>query len=166
MHNLGELYWKQGNLDLAEDMYLRAQEGRKNLYGPGHPQTLASLNDLGNVYKDQGRYDLAEKMHEDALQGYKDTLGIEHVQTFKPALRAMTELGALYLNRDPPRLVEAEALFQRALDGYSKLQGPSSAKSIELRHQLDLIQLQNNLNVPVWFKESPISSKALKNLTP
>jgi tetratricopeptide (TPR) repeat protein len=78
IHGLGELYFNQGKLDKAEEMFERALQGREKALGRDHPSTLGTVNNLGNLYRKQGKLDEAEEMYERALQGYKNRFGSNH----------------------------------------------------------------------------------------
>ncbi|KAJ5110529.1 FAD-binding monooxygenase [Penicillium argentinense] len=75
------LYYDQGKLEKAEEMYQRALAGYEKTLGPDHPSTLASVSNLGLVLDSQGKYEEAEAMHRRALEGYKEVLGREHPDT-------------------------------------------------------------------------------------
>ena len=67
--NLGILYRKQGKLDKAEEMYLRALAGKEKALGSNHTSTLDTVNNRGILYHDQGKLDEAEQMYLRALVG-------------------------------------------------------------------------------------------------
>jgi tetratricopeptide (TPR) repeat protein len=62
VHNLGLLYYAQGKLDEAEQMYIRALAGREKALGRDHTSTLDTVNNLGNLYCAQGKLDRAEQI--------------------------------------------------------------------------------------------------------
>jgi tetratricopeptide (TPR) repeat protein len=78
IHNLGLLYWNQGKLDKAEEMYERALQGKEKALGRDHTSTLDTVNNLGILYKDQGKLDKAEEMYQRALEGYEERFGLDH----------------------------------------------------------------------------------------
>ena len=71
VHVLGLLYYDQGRLGDAEQMYLRALRGYEEALGVGHSSTLNTVNNLGILYKNQGMLGEAEKMYARALLGYE-----------------------------------------------------------------------------------------------
>lgn len=52
---LGYLYFDQGRLKEAEEMYQRALAGCEKALGPDHTFTLNIVNNLGNLYNSQGK---------------------------------------------------------------------------------------------------------------
>ena len=58
IYNLAFLYESQGNLDLAEKLYLKATE-KGNFF---------AMNDLGNLYEKQDKSELAEKWYLKAVK--------------------------------------------------------------------------------------------------
>jgi Tfp pilus assembly protein PilF len=52
---------------LAEQLYKEALQGRREVLGPHHPDTLTSLDNLATLYSDQGRHREAEPLYKEAL---------------------------------------------------------------------------------------------------
>jgi tetratricopeptide (TPR) repeat protein len=94
IHELGGLYYSQGKLDEAEEMYRRALAGREKALGPDHTSTLNTVHNLGALYVDQGKLDKAEEMFQRALAGREKALGPDHTST----LETVNNLGALYVS--------------------------------------------------------------------
>jgi tetratricopeptide (TPR) repeat protein len=61
-HQLGLLYWNQGKLAEAEQMYQRVLQWEEKALGTEHTSTLNTVNNMGSLYKDQGQLAEAEKM--------------------------------------------------------------------------------------------------------
>ena len=61
-HNLGALYFKQGKMKEAEEMYLRALAEKEEACSREHTSTLNTVNNLGNLYRDQGKMKEAEEV--------------------------------------------------------------------------------------------------------
>jgi tetratricopeptide (TPR) repeat protein len=99
-YKLGLLYADQGKLVEAEEMYVRALQGKEAALGPDHISTLDTVNNLGNLYKNQGKLAEAEKMYVRALQGYEKALGVERVLLYLPALNTMFGFADLYWRTD------------------------------------------------------------------
>ncbi|KAL5318058.1 hypothetical protein ACEPPN_015162 [Leptodophora sp. 'Broadleaf-Isolate-01'] len=131
--DLGDLYADQGKLDLAEQMYQRALQGKEKAWGPEHMSTLSTVNNLGILYADQGKLDEAEQMYQRALQGYEKAWGPEHTST----LSTVNNLAALYA--DQGKLDEAERMYQRALQGYEKAWGPDHTSTLSTVNNLGLL---------------------------
>ena len=92
VNNLGNLYYDQGKLDKAEQMYVRALAGYEKALGPDHTSTLSTVNNLGLLYTNQGKLEEAEQMCIRALAGKEKALGPDHTST----LSTVNNLGLLY----------------------------------------------------------------------
>jgi tetratricopeptide (TPR) repeat protein len=62
VNNLGVLYFNQGKLVEAGEMYQRALAGTEKVLGPDHPSTLYTVNNLGSLYFIQGKPKEAEEI--------------------------------------------------------------------------------------------------------
>jgi tetratricopeptide (TPR) repeat protein len=135
-HGLGRLYYDQGKLQEAEEMYQRALAGYEKALGPNHethPPTLNTVNNLGLLYSDQGKLKEAEEMYQRALAGCEKALGPDHTST----LGTVNNLGLLYKNQG--KLKEAEEMYQRALAGYEKALGPDHTSTLGTVNNLGLL---------------------------
>jgi hypothetical protein len=74
-----------------------------------------------------------------ALQGYEDNLGIELASSYLPALNTMFAFGDLFSQTD--RKDMAKAIYNRALSGYTTVQGPSSNRCMQLEDRLQALQV-------------------------
>ncbi|KAI8948859.1 hypothetical protein F4801DRAFT_591546 [Xylaria longipes] len=139
-HSLGNLYSDQGRLLEAEDMYLRALQGKEKAWGPDHTSTLNTVNNLGLLYMDQGRLREAEDMYLRALQGKEKAWGPDHTST----LDTVNNLGLLYM--DQGRLREVEDMYLRALRGKEKAWGPDHTLTLNMVNNLgNLYAIQGRL---------------------
>ncbi|PQE29295.1 hypothetical protein CJF30_00004368 [Rutstroemia sp. NJR-2017a BBW] len=129
-HRLGLLYYSQGKLVEAEQMYQQALQGREKTQGPEHISILNTVNNLGLLYADQGKLVEAEQMYQRAQQGYEKAWGPEHTS----ALDTINNLGNLYKNQG--KLVEAEQMYQQALQGREKAQGPEHISTLNTVNNL------------------------------
>ncbi|GIZ43062.1 hypothetical protein CKM354_000630500 [Cercospora kikuchii] len=111
---LGNLFYDQGKLGAAENMFNRTLQGQERELGPNHKWTLATVDSLGLLYVKQGKLVEAEKMYNRALQGYEKQLGPDHMET----LSTCNNIGLLYVNQG--KLAEAEVMYNRALQGQEK----------------------------------------------
>ncbi|KAL4739322.1 hypothetical protein BDV11DRAFT_215259 [Aspergillus similis] len=91
-HGLGNLYFDQGKLKEAEEMYQQALAGKEK----------ALVNNLGLLYKDQGKLKEAEEMLQRALAGYEEALGPNHSKTCMVA-NSLVYLASLHTEQDSPR---------------------------------------------------------------
>jgi tetratricopeptide (TPR) repeat protein len=111
----------------AEEMEERSLEGRRNVFGEGHPETLRSMNNLAGTYSRQGRYDEAEKVQVEVMEKRKEVLGEGHPDT----LRSMNNLAGTYSKQG--RLGEAEELQVEVLEKRKEVLGaghPSTLTSM------------------------------------
>jgi tetratricopeptide (TPR) repeat protein len=130
IHCLGDLYFGQGKLIEAEQMYDRALQGYEEALGPTHTSTLNTVNNLGMLYAHQGKLGVAEQMYNRARRGYKEALGPTHTSTLNTA----NNLGALYFEQG--KLGEAEQMYDRALQGYEKALGPTHTSTLDIVNNL------------------------------
>ncbi|KXX75712.1 Kinesin light chain [Madurella mycetomatis] len=160
INNLGCLYRNQGRLQEAEAIYQRALQGTGKALGPDHTSTLSTINNLGCLYIDQGRRaGSREAMYQRALQGIEKALGPDHTSALDiinnlgslyrnqgrlrggrgdistgtarsySTLDTINTLGSLYRNQS--RLQEAEAMYQRALQGIEKALGLNHTSTVK-----------------------------------
>jgi tetratricopeptide (TPR) repeat protein len=99
---IGNLYWHQGKLSDAEEMYHQALAGHMKALGPDHTFTLDSVHCNGRLYHSQGKLKEGEEMYQRALAGREKVLGSDHTST----LYIVHDLGFLY--RDQGKLKEAD----------------------------------------------------------
>ncbi|RMZ81359.1 hypothetical protein DV738_g2165, partial [Chaetothyriales sp. CBS 135597] len=132
-HKLGDLYADQGKLAEAENMYIRALQGKEEALGPDHTSTLDTVNNLGSLYTSQGKLAEAEKMYIRALQGKEKALGPDHTST----LDTVNNLGNLY--SDQGKLAESEKMYIRALQGKEKALGSDHISTLDTVNNLGLL---------------------------
>jgi tetratricopeptide (TPR) repeat protein len=128
---LGDLYFGQGKLKEAEEMYERVLEGDEKALGPDHTSTLGTVNNLGLLYSGQGKLKEAEEMLRRALAGFEKALGPDHTST----LETVNNLGNLY--EDQGKLKEAEEMYRRALAGYEKALSPDHNRTQRVLERLN-----------------------------
>jgi tetratricopeptide (TPR) repeat protein len=83
LSNLGSLYYKIGQSDRAESLYLRSLTIREQQLGMDHLQTAASLNNLALLYESMQRYSEAEQLYRRSIAIREAKLGAEHSTTKK-----------------------------------------------------------------------------------
>jgi tetratricopeptide (TPR) repeat protein len=162
-HNLGDLFTNQGKLAEAEKMFIRALQGKEEALGPDHTSTLETVNNLGLLYVNQGKLAEAEKMYIRALQGYEDALGLELVSSYLPALHTMFAFGDLFSQTD--RKDMAKAMYNRALSGYTTVQGPSSNRCLQLEDLLQALQVasvESKVGQNELTERGVVNSRSLK----
>jgi hypothetical protein len=78
-------------------------------------------------------------MYDRALQGYEDALGLQLVPSYLPALHNICVFGDLLLQTG--RKDTAKVMYDRALSGYTIVQGPSSKRCEQLKDRLQALQI-------------------------
>ncbi|KAJ5886400.1 uncharacterized protein N7473_009074 [Penicillium subrubescens] len=139
-HGLGELYFEQGSLKEAEEMFQRALLGREKTLSPEHTSTLDTVNCLGNLYKEQGKLREAEEMYQRALLGREKVLGPKHTST----LGTVNNIGNLCVAQG--KLDRAAEMYQRALSGREKTLGPECPSTLSIFNNIgNLYRIQGKL---------------------
>src|SRR5262249_11919138 len=108
----------------ALTLHERALAARRRVLGPGHPDTIASLNDVADALRDfaerdparanrdPARADRARKAYEETLESSRRFLGADHPRT----LTIMNDYAVLLtLLRGQGDLERSEALLREAL---------------------------------------------------
>ncbi|RMZ87211.1 hypothetical protein DV736_g5563, partial [Chaetothyriales sp. CBS 134916] len=131
--SFGNLYADQGKLAKAEQMYLRALQGKEEALGLTHPSTLDTVHNLGLLYQDQGKLAEAEQMYLRALQGKEEALGLTHPST----LDTVNNLGVLYRNQG--KLAKAEQMYLRALQGKEEALGLTHPSTLDTVNNLGVL---------------------------
>jgi tetratricopeptide (TPR) repeat protein len=114
---LGCLYFEQGRIEKAEQIYRQALQRAEKILREEHPITLGIVNNLGITYADLGKTEMAEEMYRQALYRKEKMLGEEHPST----LATVINLGNSYVKQG--KMEEAEQMYVRALQGYEKSTG-------------------------------------------
>ncbi|KAI2970177.1 hypothetical protein CBS147482_10909 [Aspergillus niger] len=105
--------WKE-----VEELEVQVLELRKQVLGPEHPDTLASMSNLALTYWYQGQWKEAEELQVQVLELRKQVLGPEHPDT----LFSINTLALTYLNQG--RWKEAEELEMQVLELHKQVLGP------------------------------------------
>lgn len=128
--NLGNLYRKQGKLEKAEQLLMRALAECEAVLGPENIWTLWRLHDLGTTYCDQGRFMEAEHMYQRALTGVAKAP--KRYTSLPTSTR--NELGILY--RLQGRMAESKQMLLSALSGYEKQLGSQHTLTLNVVNNL------------------------------
>jgi tetratricopeptide (TPR) repeat protein len=115
---LGQSYMYLGEPVLAVLQFERALMQRREVLGPTHPDTLASMGDLAEAYEEAGRSADALPLFEEVLTAKKIHLGPDHPST----LTTMANLGFAYREAGQP--TKALPLIEEALQGRQAKLGP------------------------------------------
>jgi tetratricopeptide (TPR) repeat protein len=123
VHNLGDLRSEHRKLAEAETMYQRALAGREKVLGPEHNLTLQTVNKSMPPVQEAGETGGGGGHVPAGVSGERKGAGPEHTLT----LDTVSNLGILYTDKGKMAEAEAEAMYVRALVGYEKALGPTSA---------------------------------------
>lgn len=123
-NNLGFTAKAEGNLDAAEDYFLKALEIMHSEVGAKHPETASVSNNLGAVYLAAGYLEQAREMHMMALETRTELFGDHHpdtAQSHNNLALALLETGDV---------AWARKHFEKALEGFEAL-GKEYADDLE-----------------------------------
>lgn len=109
----------------AEEILVRVMETKKQMLGPEHPDTLASMNNLASTYFGQGQLEEAEEILVQTTEALKCVLGPEHPST----LAAVDQLASTYLGQG--RLKEAEELLVKVMEARKQVAVLKHADTLE-----------------------------------
>ena len=131
LNGLADLQREQGKPTEAEPRFQRALRIREEHLGPHHILVAISLANLANLYRDQGKHSEAEALYQRAHHIIEQSLESEHPQFVLSQRnlairygRVLSNLAAMYLEHG--KYVEAEPLFQRALQTFEPVVGGSA----------------------------------------
>jgi len=147
-----------GRLEEAEEMYMRALQGKEKAWGAEHTSTLSTVNNLGALYAALGRLDEAEKMYMRALQGYEKAHGQTTIKTYVPALNTMWAFGDLHAERKQKQ--SAKAMYERALAGFTIVRGSASDPCSHIRSRLQALDMPEEKKIPI--KASPFKGLGVR----
>jgi tetratricopeptide (TPR) repeat protein len=117
--------YRRADLALAQKLFSRALDIRRELLGSGHPLTIESLTELAFVYKDSGSGNIAQNLLEEARDNCVMTFGDKDLRTAE----SVTKLA--HLLKDQNQLVKACELYEKALE---------IRKNVPESDQLDIAQ--------------------------
>jgi len=137
MANAGQLYYKLGELDRAEEVLARAVELSPRVLPHGHPTVMHAANNLGAVMWDRGRMDRAEELFRLALELEIEVRGADHGN----AITAMTNLANVLLELG--RMEEAGELLERAVAARRATLGDRHPTTLTTLHNLAKFHLEN-----------------------
>ncbi len=133
---LGNVYWKQGQLDQVANHYQLSYDSNLARLGPAHHLTLKSLSALGVLSYTQGNYKQALQQFEQVLNNRTAQLGASHFLTAD----AHNRLGATHYELG--QLDIAESHYHQALAGLADSGLKSSIKYTRVLNNLGLIKRQ------------------------
>jgi tetratricopeptide (TPR) repeat protein len=115
---MGTTYGALDQRDLAERHLTRSYELRRDLLGPDHPETLASMDRLLWTFSALGKHDEFRKLAGQTLEISRRTLGPEHPIT----LHSMSALAEL--RKAAGKSNEAQIMFEEILEIRRRVLGP------------------------------------------
>jgi tetratricopeptide (TPR) repeat protein len=108
LNNMAALYHTQGKYNMAEDLYARCLELKKQTHGDEHLEVAISLHNLAVLHSAKRRFADAEPLYKTALELRERLQGVDH-----PELAQILNNYALCLKR-MDRAEEAKAMEERA----------------------------------------------------
>jgi tetratricopeptide (TPR) repeat protein len=123
-------YLSARQLDEAVKTYRQVLEGRDQILGPEHPQTIATCSTLASAYRASGRFEEAITLAERALASSERVLGADHADT----LAAQAGLAAAY--HGAKKTKASVSLYERTLAERERVQGPDHPDTISARGDL------------------------------
>jgi tetratricopeptide (TPR) repeat protein len=110
LDRVGQCKASFGQYSAAEITHRQALSIRSKVLGPGHPDTLTSMNNIAAALDEQGKYAEAEKMHRKTLELRKEVLGAKHPDT----LTSMNNVA--YALSDQGEYIKAEKVHRKTLE--------------------------------------------------
>ncbi|MBE9114336.1 tetratricopeptide repeat protein [Lusitaniella coriacea LEGE 07157] len=145
LNNLAKLYSAQGKYKIAEPLYQKTFEIRKDpkVLGPNHPEVAVTLHGLGELNLQQENYGDAKHYMDSALAIRKKAVDNGSLDPKSPDLaRSYSGLGEYHKARG--NYPEAESYFKQALDIVEDLFGSDPVVALALDILGDLEQEQGN----------------------
>jgi serine/threonine protein kinase/tetratricopeptide (TPR) repeat protein len=121
LHNLAWFVHKfRGRSAEGEGLSRQAVAMRRDVLGPRHPQTAASMRQLGDILNDRGRPAAALPLYRDALRIQQDVLPRGHRLTLTSMLGLGEALTALGQTAEATRVLEDALQIAREVDPASR----------------------------------------------
>lgn len=127
-----QILFDSGKLERAEELSRHASELAKELYGPGHPQTLRILRELQRALYKTGKGLEAEDLARHVLSLSEKILGEDHRETFVSVNSLANMLDS------HKKYEEAESLRRRALSANERILGKEHVDTV--MHKSNLIR--------------------------
>ena len=138
----------------AEARHRRILDVRTALLGPGHRDTLVSLNTVARLLDDSGHFAEAEPLCRKAVADCTESLGPTDPET----LQAHHNLGSLLNSLGYS--AEAEAEYRRALDGRQRTLGPDHPDTLKTMNNLgNVLTERNQLHAAVLMYRTALAAK-------
>jgi len=139
----------------AEAQHRRVLERRTSLLGPGHRDTLVSLNTVARLLDAFGHFAEAEPLCRKAVADCTESLG----PTDRETLQAHHNLGSLLDSLG--YAAEAEAEYRRALEGRERTLGPDHPETLKTMNNLgNVLTERNQLDAAERMYRTALAAKA------
>ena len=125
--NLSGLLCRLGKYEEAEALQRNQLRLSSKILGPNHPTTLWCIRSLTAVLFNQEKFSQAELLLHEELGKRQDLIDDD-----MPDVLLLVDLHGQVCKR----LEEAEKIFQKAIDGFSKRFGPNDVRALKSRHGL------------------------------
>jgi tetratricopeptide (TPR) repeat protein len=172
LRTVGETYQGIAEFGKAAEFLARAADGYRSALGPGHPETLAALNNLAGAYRDDGKYLQAIALYEQVRDGRIKQLGADHLDT----LNTLSNLAGAY--EWAGKLSEAIALYEQVRDVQVKRLGDEHPDTLttlrslaeaygyagKLSQAIALHEQVRDVQVKKWGFDHPETINNLMNL--
>lgn len=132
---LGSVYQRQANFDMAEGLYEESMLALLEIAGESHPSTLVAINNLGGIYEQLGLYDDAEPLLKQALEGMEQTFGPSHHQT------ASVRNNLALLHESQGNFREAEPLYLTSYEHLVEEFGDNHPRAIAIQNNLAFLYM-------------------------
>ena len=127
--NLAIVYKNMGNLQKAEEFYMKSLTIRQKLFGENHANVANSFNNLGDLYENMGNLQKAEEFYSKSITIRQKLFGENHADV----AQSFNNLGVLYEKMG--NLQKAEEFYSKSLTIRQKLFGenhPDTLSSLDL----------------------------------
>jgi len=137
MYVMGRVYQDLGLYPKAQTLLEEAVKIQRTVLGPGHAETLGSMNALALGLEEEGRLPEAEKLARQTLATARQTLGAKNANT----LKSMNTLDTILTEQG--KYAEAEKLARETVDSARSLIGPEDPDSV--KYLANLASVENGL---------------------
>jgi eukaryotic-like serine/threonine-protein kinase len=153
-NTLGVSYWYLGDQEKALKQQERAVALRRQELGPGHPETVGTMNDIAIILNHAGRFAEAQKILEEVVAVKRRTLGPEDPVTLRSMNNLATTLAMQGLIEDAVKLGEETLEIQRRVEG--------SEAITTLRSMYNIAIMRRHLGR--WAEARPLFEESLQTL--